>query len=407
MECDMRSDDDRLSRKFHPSAPHVTRGDLSEQSIRKRLDLARLSQAGRDALADEQTLVQCARFARNIENFIGTVKVPVGLAGPLRINGTHAQGDYYIPLATTEAALVASYSRGAQVITEAGGCAAALLAESVSRGPAFAFDDLQQATLFASWISQQLATLRGVAEATTRYGKLQSLETTVEGNRVFLLAGYSTGDASGQNMTTIATEALCRYIVEHCPLPVRYWFIEANFSGDKKATHQALLGVRGKRVTADVIVPAALVVQRLHTTADRLAEYSTASAVGAALSGSIGIHGHYANCLAALYIACGQDPACVAESATGISRFELDSYGNLYATVTLPNIMVGTVGGGTGLPSQRACLEILGLREPHPARQLAEVCAGLCLAGELSISAAICADQFTAAHQRLARSDGT
>jgi len=394
----------RLSRKFHPSQPHVMRsGDISEQSVHDRLDLVRLTSEERGTLADAQTLAQRERYARNIENFIGTVKVPVGLAGPLRVNGTHAQGDYYIPLATTEAALVASYSRGAQTITEAGGCTAILIDESVSRGPAFAFADVQQAQAFAAWVSANVSALRAVAEATTRHGKLRSLETTIEGNHVYLSAAYSTGEASGQNMVTIATEALCRHIAQQTPVAPSYWFLEANFSGDKKASQQSLMRVRGKRVSADALIPAALVERDLHTSVARLVEYSTMSAVGAALSGTVGIHGHYANCLAALYIACGQDAACVAESAIGISRFEQDPHGDLYATVTLPNIMVGTVGGGTGLPSQRACLQILGLEGPHQAHALAEICAGLCLAGELSISAAIAADQFSAAHQRLAR----
>ncbi|MDQ6825386.1 MAG: 3-hydroxy-3-methylglutaryl-CoA reductase, partial [Candidatus Eremiobacteraeota bacterium] len=180
-------DSKRLSRKFHPSQPHVTRsGDISEQSVQARLDLVRLTSEERGTLADAQTLAQRERYARNIENFIGTVKVPVGLAGPLRVNGTHAQGDYYIPLATTEAALVASYSRGAQTITEAGGCAAILIDECVSRGPAFAFADVQQAQAFAAWVSTNVSGLRAVAEATTRHGKLRSLETTIEGNHVYL-----------------------------------------------------------------------------------------------------------------------------------------------------------------------------------------------------------------------------
>jgi hydroxymethylglutaryl-CoA reductase (NADPH) len=125
--------------------------------------------------------------------------------------------------------------------------------------------------------------------------------------------------------------------------------------------------------------------------------------MGGVLSGTMGLHGHYANGLAALYLACGQDVACVAESAVGVTRFELTAEGGLYASVTLPNIMVGTVGGGTGLPSQRACLEVMGLAGPGKAQALAEVCAGLCLAGELSIIGALCSGDFSRAHRVLAR----
>jgi hydroxymethylglutaryl-CoA reductase (NADPH) len=357
----------------------------------------------RDALADAHTLSQIKQFRHNVENFIGTVKLPVGLAGPLRVNGLFAQGDYYIPLATTEAALVASYSRGAQLISEAGGCTAMVLNEGLSRAPAFAFKNLREVGCFVPWALAQLDNFRREAEATTRHGKLIDMQVTVEGNHVYLNFEFITGDASGQNMATIATEAICAYINIHTPVPAQYSFIEANLSGDKKATFQSFMTVRGKKVTAEVILPAELVEKCLHTTPEQVANFWRISAIGGVLSGSIGIQGHYANGLTALYIACGQDAACVAESAVGVTRFEITENGGLYASVTLPNLMVGTVGGGTRLPSQQACLEIMDLAGPGRAQALAEVCAGLCLAGELSIVGALCEGEFARAHQWLAR----
>jgi hydroxymethylglutaryl-CoA reductase (NADPH) len=343
------------------------------------------------------------RYARNIENFIGTVKVPVGIAGPLRIKGSYAKGDFYLPLATTEAALVASYSRGAQLITEVGGCAAATSAAAVSRAPGFAFGSLTEAQAFAAWAQAERDTFVTVASTTTRHGKLIALEAIVEGNHVYLVFSFSTGDAAGQNMVTIATQAICQHIMQRAAIKPRHYFLEANFSADKKATVMSLLGVRGKRVSAEVTLAKDLVESRLHTTPTRMVDYWQMGAVGSVMSGAIGIEGHYANGLAALYIACGQDAACVAESAIGISRFSLTREGGLYASVTLPNVIVGAVGGGTGLPSQHACIEILGLPEQEPASALAEICAGLCLAGELSISGALCAAEFASAHERLAR----
>jgi hydroxymethylglutaryl-CoA reductase (NADPH) len=402
----MSGDDElaRFSPKFHPSAPHVVRSDdVSPASVDERWKLLDVGPKTREALLDDVSLSQMALYRRNIENFIGTVKMPVGLAGPLRVNGRFAQGDYYVPLATSEAALVASYSRGAQLITHAGGCAAIVLDEAVIRAPGFAFLSLHEATVFERWVKEELPALRQIADATTRYGKLIALRTTIEGNHVYVRFEYTTGDASGQNMSTIATEAVCRHIESHSPVRPRYWFVEANLSSDKKASFQTLTTVRGKRVSADIVIPASVVVERLHTTAKRMVEYWVMSATGAVLSGTVGVHGHYANCIAALYIACGEDAACVAESALGMSRLELTDKGDLYASVTLPNIMMGAVGGGTGLPSAQACLDILGLAGPGKARALAEVCASLCLAGELSISGAISAGQFGAAHQRLAR----
>jgi hydroxymethylglutaryl-CoA reductase (NADPH) len=134
-----------------------------------------------------------------------------------------------------------------------------------------------------------------------------------------------------------------------------------------------------------------------------MAKYWRMSAMGGVLSGTIGVQGHYANGLAALYIACGQDAACVAESSVGVTRFEITADGSLYASVTLPNLIVGTVGGGTGLPSQKACLKILGLAGPGHARALAEVTAAVALAGELSIIGALAAQEFSSAHQKRAR----
>jgi hydroxymethylglutaryl-CoA reductase (NADPH) len=397
-------DSARFSPKFHPSAPHVARSDdISEGSVDDRWALLSKASQARDQLLDASTLAQMTRYRRNIENFIGTVKVPVGLAGPLRVNGSSAQGDYYVPLATSEATLVASYSRGTQLITDAGGCTAILLDESVARAPGFAFTSLYESSEFARWVAEQFPVLREIAQATTRYGKLVRLQTTIDGNHVYVRFEYTTGDASGQNMSTIATDAACRHIIEQTPIKPQHWFIEANLSSDKKASMQTLMAVRGKRVSADIVIPAGMVQERLHTTAQRMVEYWVMSAAGAVLSGTIGVHGHYANCIAAFYIACGQDAACVAESALGMSRLELTNADDLYASVTLPNIMVASVGGGTGLPSQQACLEILGLAGPGDARALAEICASLCLAGELSISGAISAGQFSAAHQRLAR----
>lgn len=357
----------------------------------------------REALADAQTLALMERYQHNIENFIGSLKVPVGVAGPLRVNGLFAQGDYYIPLATTEAALVASYNRGAQLISEAGGCTAMLLSEGISRAPGFAFNNLREVGLFLVWALSHVDEFRHEAEATTRHGKLIDMRITVEGNHVYLNFEFTTGDASGQNMVTIATEAICAYIAAHAPVSPQYSFVEANLSGDKKASAQSFLSVRGKKVTAEVTLPGDLVERRLHTTPDHIVNYWRMSAIGGVLSGTLGIQGHYANGLAALYLACGQDVACVAESAVGVTRLEVTTRGELYGAVTLPNLTVGTVGGGTGLPSQQACLDILGLTGPGNAPALAEICASLCLAGELSIIGALCAGEFAHAHQRLAR----
>ncbi len=394
----------RLSKKNTPLPPRVPGGtSVSTDAIRKRLLLAALSKMEEDMLIDPQTLDLKEKYQKNIENFIGTVKVPLGLIGPLRVNGVHAQGDYYIPLATSEAALVASYHRGTLLISEAGGCASVLLSEGVSRAPGFVFHNLADAGLFVKWCIDHLEDFKEAAHSTTSHGSLRNLKVNVDGNHVYLIFEYHTGDASGQNMVTFATEAVIRFILLYSPVKPVHHFIEANLSGDKKASTQSFHSVRGKKVTAEVQIPRHLIEKYLHTTPELMVKYWNISAVGGVLSGCIGTQGHYANGLAALYLASGQDVACVAESAIGVTRIELTKDDMLYASVTLPNIMVGTIGGGTKLPSQQACLKIMGLSGDQKARSFAEVCAALALAGELSIQGAICAHHFAKAHHRLAR----
>ncbi len=384
-----------------PRVPTTAR--IDPPVVDRRWNLLNASDAARAELLDPMTVGRMSVYGKNIENFIGTIKMPVGIAGPLRVRGLFARGDYYIPLATTEAALVASYTRRAQTLSDAGGCTSVVVNEGVSRSPVFGFEDIVQAGHFVVWVTGHIEAFRKEAESTTHHGKLEDVRITLEGNHVFLLIEYLTGDAAGQNMVTIATQAVCQYIEENSPVKPRYWYVEGNMSGDKKASTQSFQSVRGKKVVADATLPAELVQRRLHCTPRQMVDYYRVSAMGGVLSGNIGIQGHYANGLAAVYIACGQDAACVAESAVGVTRFQETDDGSLYVAVTLPNLIVGTVGGGTALPSQRACLDLLGLGGAGHANAFAEVCGALVLAGEISIIAALSCGQFTRAHQKLAR----
>jgi hydroxymethylglutaryl-CoA reductase (NADPH) len=390
--------------KHHQLAAKIPSGsEISVERLRARWSVLTAASASRAELLDERTELQAPLYARNIENFIGTVKVPVGVIGPVRVNGTHAQGDYYVPLATTEATLVASYGRGAKLLSAVGGCSAATINEGVARAPAFAFNTMYDAGQFVAWVLSELPRIAGIAESTSRYTRLKDTRVSLDGNHVYLILDFHTGDAAGQNMVTIATQAICSFIARASPVRANYAFLEANHSGDKKASAQSFLFGRGRSVTAEVVIPADLVQKVLHTTPDMMARYFTMSAIGGVLSGTIGVQGHFANGLAAIYLACGQDVACVAESAVGVTRLEVNDTGALYATVSLPNLTVGTVGGGTGLPSQKACLDIVGLAGSGNADAFAEVCAAVVLGGELSIVGALVANEFAAAHHRLAR----
>jgi hydroxymethylglutaryl-CoA reductase (NADPH) len=402
---------ENAARRLRPdmdALPHVPAGSakVSAQRARAWWDEIGGDPALREILL-ERAPDELVHYQGNIENAIGLLRMPIGLAGPLRVNGMAAKGDYPVPLATTEAALVASYHRGCRLLTAAGGCTAMVLYESLSRAPGFVFETAADACRFIAWAVERFEEFQRIASTTTAHGRLVDLGCTVEGNHVYLNFEFTTGDASGQNMVTIATQAVCDEILKHTPVkPLRH-YVESNLSGDKKASARSFTTARGKKVTAEAHLPVELVAKHLHTTPRAMADYWRMSAIGGVLSGTIGVHGHFANGLAALYLATGQDAACVAESATGVTRFEVTEDGALYASVTLPGIMVGTVGGGTGLPTQKACLELMGLQGTGKARALAEVCAGLLLAGELSIIAALAAGHFARAHRKLARGRAT
>jgi hydroxymethylglutaryl-CoA reductase (NADPH) len=229
------------------------------------------------------------------------------------------------------------------------------------------------------------------------------VKANIEGNQLILTFEFYTGDAAGQNMSTLCTEEICKYIIKKTPVIPLLWYIESNYSGDKKATALSFTQVRGKKVCAEIYLPEKIVKSVLKTTSKAMENYWRSSTIGVIQSGSIGAQGHYANGLAALFIATGQDAACVAEAAVGITRMECQTDGSLYASVTLPNLVVGTVGGGTSLATQKECLELMDCYGEGKAVKLAEICGALVLAGELSIAAAIAAGHFSDAHKKLGR----
>lgn len=344
-----------------------------------------------------------ATLRGSIENFIGFAQVPVGLIGPLRVNGIHARGDFYVPLATSEGALVASHDRGAHLVTAAGGAICLTTTEQVQRAPAFVFESVAQSAHFATWAVRQFETSQEIVARTSRHGRLLDVSTHIEGSQVYLIFAFHTGDAAGQNMVTFCTAAICDDLLARTPVQPRYWFLESNMSGDKKATALSFLQTRGRNVTAEARIPRALVEGVLHTTPERMADYWRVSFVGGVRTGSIGVNGHIANGIAALFLACGQDVACVSEASVGVTRLEVTDQGDLYAAVSLPNLIVGSVGGGTRLPTAQECLRIMDCLGDGRATKLAEICAALTLAGELSIVGALCSGDFARAHAALGR----
>jgi hydroxymethylglutaryl-CoA reductase (NADPH) len=262
---------------------------------------------------------------------------------------------------------------------------------------------LKEVGAFMFWTLDKIAIFREIVSQTSRYASLEDMKINMEGNHVVLIFEYQTGDAAGQNMVTICTDAICQYIIANSPIQPKYWFIESNYSGDKKATAVSFTSVRGKKVTAEATIKRNVVKEVLGSTPEKIAAYWQASSVTAVQSGSIGIQGHFANGLTAIFMATGQDVACVSEAYVGITRMEINDDGDLYVSVTLPSLVVGTVGGGTGLPTQRECLNLLGCQGPGSARKLAEICGATILAGELSIAAAMASGNFSKAHKIFGR----
>ncbi|MBU0479713.1 MAG: hydroxymethylglutaryl-CoA reductase [Proteobacteria bacterium] len=372
--------------------------DFTEDGWNKRLDFLAEQNITINTLLETALKTPPEELRGNIENFIGFCQVPVGVIGPIRVNGVYANGDFFVPLATTEGALVASYHRGAHVISQSGGVSAMCLTESVSRAPCFIFSDLAKAGLFLKWLYEQADTFPEIISRKTSFGKLTDIKTAVTGRNVYLIFEYTTGDAAGQNMVTVATEEVCNHIIENSPIAPLIWYLEGNLSGDKKASMLSFLGARGKKVLADIIIPEKIVRNFLHTTPGQMSHYCKTSTLGGVQSGGIGVQGHFANALAALFIACGQDAACVSEASIGITEMETTEDGNLHVSVSLPNLIVGTVGGGTHLPTARECLEIMDCFGKDRARKFAEICAAVAMAGEISIIAALCAGHFGKAH---------
>ena len=337
----------------------------------------------------------------NLENFSGIAQVPIGFAGPLAVDGEHARGEFYVPLATTEGTLVASYNRGMRLTREAGGVRTTVIDDAMQRAPCFVFRDARASRAFGEWVEAHVAEIRAAAESTTRFGRLRDIEQYAVGNLRFLRFNYTTGDAAGQNMVTKATREACRWIEAQRVDGLERHVLSANLDTDKKHSPLNSLHSRGKRVVAEVTLPAALIARVMHTTANALFAQRQLSNMGSLLSGSVCNGAHYANGITALFIACGQDVANVAESSAGFSYGELRDDGGYYFSVTIPSLIVATCGGGTGLPTQRECLEVLGAYGTGRVRKFAEIVAATVLCGELSLGSAIVADEWVSSHEAL------
>jgi hydroxymethylglutaryl-CoA reductase (NADPH) len=338
----------------------------------------------------------------NIENFIGAAQVPIGLAGPLLVDGESARGHFYVPLATSEGTLVASYNRGMRLLREAGGIRTTVVERYMQRAPVFHFDDARAARAFGRWVEENIGGVRRAAEATTSVGKLSHVQQWSVGPMRFLRFNYSTGDAAGQNMSGKATLAACEWIAAHHPGGARFTLSGA-IDTDKKHSHMNVLHSRGARVIAEARIPDRLLRELMGTDAATLFRARLVSNAGGMLAGTANNGMHSANGLTALFIATGQDVANIAESHAAITFVELLGNGDYYWSLTIPSLIVATYGGGTGLATQRECLELLGCYGKGKVEKFAEICAATALAGDLSLASAVVAGDWVESHDKFGR----
>jgi hydroxymethylglutaryl-CoA reductase (NADPH) len=338
----------------------------------------------------------------NIENFTGVAQVPIGLAGPLVVRGEHAQGEFYVPMATTEGTLVASYNRGMRLLRECGGVRTTVVDDHMQRAPAFIFDDALQAREFGRWVDDNLAGIRAAAESTTRSGRLTYIGQHQIGPLRYLRVNYTTGDAAGQNMTGKATLAACEWIRENHPDHPRF-VLSGAIDTDKKHSQINMLMTRGKRVVAEAVLRRDVLRELMGVDTRDLFEYRQIGMVGSFMSGAAYNGAHAANGLTAMFIATGQDAANISESHSGVTYAQLLPNDDYYWSTTLTSLIVATYGGGTGLATQRECLELLGCYGKGKVQKFAEICAGVVLAGDISLTCAILAGDWVSSHETFGR----
>ncbi|HEX6862975.1 MAG TPA: hydroxymethylglutaryl-CoA reductase, partial [Thermoanaerobaculia bacterium] len=339
----------------------------------------------------------------NVENFVGVAQVPIGFAGPVKINGEHAQGEFLIPLATAEGTLVASYNRGMKVLNLSGGVTCTVVGDSMQRAPVFVFDNARHGRDFVQWVDANLAKIREEAEATSSVAKLTYIDRYLSNKMVFLRFNYTTGDAAGQNMVGRATFAACSWILENYAPGIPHFYLESNFATDKKSSQINVMRTRGKRVTAEATIPRDVLIQHMRVDPETVNYHAGIANVGAFISGANNNGCHSPNGITAMFIATGQDVANVAESSAGIVYTELTAERDLYISITIPSLIVATHGGGTGLATQRECLELLGCAGKGKVKKLAEIVAGVVLAGEISLASAISSLDWVSSHEQYGR----
>lgn len=416
----MDSQDERREKEIDIIIQEIQKGNIKIYTLERRVGSKRLATEIRRIYLEKTlhlSLNYISKYSldpesvigRNIENMIGTVEIPVGIVGPININGEYAKGDFYIPLATTEGALVASVNRGSSALTESSGVKTTIIDDKMTRSPVLECPNGRISRDIAKWIRDNIDYLQeNVISRVTSHGKLISVEPYIVGKYVYLRFKFITGDAMGMNMVTIASEEVMKFVEQQFPV-CKYIALSGNMCVDKKPSAMNFINGRGKTVIAEAIINRKIVQNKLKTTPQDFVKInSIKNLLGSAHAVSMGFNAHFANIIAAIFIATGQDPAQVVEGSQGLTFAEVTRSGDLYVSIKLTSLEVGTIGGGTRLPHQRELLSIMGIGKNNlsvgeNSKLFAEIIAAAVLAGEISLISAIASKHFAEAHKKLGR----
>jgi hydroxymethylglutaryl-CoA reductase (NADPH) len=335
-------------------------------------------------------------FKGLIENFVGYVKIPLGIAGPLKVNGEFAQGFFFVPFATTQSTLIRSYDRGMFILTKSGGANVSILKDEIHITPVFWTENLLQAKKFIIWIERNFDKIKREAEKTTKHGKLLKIKPWIIGRKVFLSFYYSTMDAMGLNIIVIATDSACKYISKKTG--IKKYYLRSNLSSDKKVSFLNFIEGYGKDIVVETKIPKEIIQDYFNVTPQEIYDFWHSAVLGSIQAGMVGINAHFANGLAAIFTACGQDVASIINAYVGIGECEITPEGDLYTSLRVPCLPIGTVGGATFLPWQRECLKILGCEGEGKAKKFAEIIGATLLSGEISIIGSFASKKFAEAH---------
>ncbi|MCH2043840.1 MAG: hydroxymethylglutaryl-CoA reductase [Saprospiraceae bacterium] len=383
--------------------PRDKEDDYSAEAIQKRLDFVK-DYTGVELEHPKHYAFDPHVMSGNCEHFVGVAQVPLGIAGPITVNGEHAKGDFLIPMATSEGTLVASYNRGIKVVNLCGGVKCTVVRDAMQRAPVFVFEDARAARDFVDWVKVNFPKIAEEGESTSSVARLQYIDPYLSNKFAFLRFNYSTGDAAGQNMVGRATFAACSWILDHYKdNEIKHFYLESNFATDKKASQVNIMRTRGKRVTAEITFKRDILIQHMRVEPEQLVYHYGVANIGSILSGANNNGLHSANAITAMFIATGQDVANVSESSAGVVYLELTKEGDLYFSITIPSLIVATYGGGTSLPCQQECLKMLDCVGRDKVNKFAEIVAGVVLAGELSLGAAISSSDWVSSHEQYGR----